>query len=308
MKAIYTTMIAFGAALFTSSALAQTKITLGYTTTAENTAAFVAKEEGYFRKHGLDVDLKLMTLNSTIPPGLLSDSIQIGTATPTVLLQAVDSGMDLVAIANGSVSDNQSKNPAILVRVDSGIKTAQDLTGKKVGVPGLGAVLHVLTRSWLTEKGVDYSKVIFIETPFPQMDDILKGGAVSAVITADPIKSLIERSAAAKVLAYPNQDFPNGYATLVYTATREWASKNAVAVKAFHDALADGIAFADANPARTRADIGKYIKLPPPVLEMLPVPKLTVDLDASRLRFWKESMRQQGMLKTDVNLAAVVVR
>lgn len=308
MKAIYTTIIAIGAALFASAALAQTKITLGYTTTAENTAAFVAKEEGYFKKRGLDVDLKLMTLNSTIPPGLLSDSIQVGTATPTVLLQAVDSGMDLVAIANGSIGDNQSKNPAILVRAGSGIKTPQDLVRKKVGVPGLGAVLHVLTRSWLKEKGVDYRKVTFIETPFPQMEDILKGGAVSAVITADPIKSMIERSGAATVLAYPNQDFSNGYSTLVYTATREWASKNAATVKAFRDALIEGIAFAEANPARTRADIGKYIKLPPPVLEMLSVPKLTANLAPSSLVFWKESMRQQGMLKTDINLSSVVVR
>ena len=307
MKAI-NTIVAIGAALFASAGLAQTKIMLGYTATAENTAAFVAKEEGYFKKHGLDVDLKLMTLNSTIPPGLLSDSIQIGTATPTVLLQAVDSGLDLVAIANGSVSDNQSKNPAILVKAGSGIRAPQDLMGKKVGVPGLGAVLHVLTRSWLTEKGVDYRKVTFIETPFPQMDDIIKGGAVSAVITADPIKSLIEQNGTATVLAYPNQDFPNGYSTLVYTTTRDWASKNAVVVKAFHDALVDGIVFAEANPAKTRADIGKYIKLPPSVLDMLPVPTLAADLAPSRLIFWKESMRQQGMLKTDVNLSRVVGR
>ena len=301
-------LVVLGAALVASTALAQTKITLGYTTTAEVTAAFVAKEEGYFKKRGLDVDLKLMTLNSTIPPALQSDSIQIGTATPTVLLQAVDSGLDLVAIANGSVNDNQTKNPAILARAGSGIKTPQDLVGKKVGVPGLGAVLHVLTRRWLTDKGVDYKKVTFIETPFPQMSDLLKGGAVEAVITADPIKSRIEQAATATVLAYPNQDFPNGFSTLLYAATRDWANKNPAAVNAFHEALVEGIAFAERDPVKTRAHIGKYIKLPPPVLETLPIPKMMADLAPTRLRFWGESMRQQGMLKTDVNLSAVVVR
>lgn len=301
-------LIAIGAALGVSAASAQTKITLGYTATAEITAAFVAKEEGYFKKHGLDVDLKFMTLNSTIPPALQSDSIQIGTATPTVLLQAVDSGLDLVAIANGSVNDKLAKNPAILVRVGSSIKTPQDLVGKKVGVPGLGAVLHVLTRRWLTEKGVDYNKVTFIETPFPQMNDILKGGSVDAVITADPVKSRIEQAGTALVLAYPNQDFPDDFSTLLYATTRGWASKNAVAVKAFHDALVEGIAFSEANPARTRSDIGKYIKLPPSVLETLQIPKMMADLTPSRLSFWGESMHQQEMLKTDVNLSAVIAR
>ena len=307
MKAIKT-LIALGAILYASASPAQTKITLGYTATAEITAAFVAKEEGYFKKRGLDVDLKLMTLNSTIPPALQSESIQIGTATPTVLLQAVDSSLDLVAIANGSVNDNQAKNPAILVRAGSGIKTPKDLVGKKVGVPGLGAVLHVLTRRWLVEKGVDYKKVTFIETPFPQMNDLLKGGAVDAVITADPIKSRIEQVGTAMVLAYPNQDFPNGFSTLLYATTRGWASKNPATVTAFRDALVEGIAFAEADPIRTRAHIGKYIKLPPQVLETLPIPKMMADLTPPRLRFWGESMRQQEMLTTDVNLSAVVFR
>lgn len=301
-------LIGLAAAALASAALAQTKITVGYTGVADYAAAFVAKEEGYFKKRGLDVDFQLITLNSTIPSALQSDSIQVGTAAPTVLLQAVDSGLDLVAIANASVNDNKMKNPAILVKAGSGIKTPQDLAGKKIGVPGIGAVLHVLTRRWLTEKGVDYKKITFIETPLPQMSDILKGGNVDAVIAPDPFMSRIEQVGTGTVMAYPTQDFPSGFSNILYASTREWANKNPAAVKAFHDALVDGIAFAESDPVKTRAHIGKYIKLPPPVLETLPIPKMMADLAPPRLRFWGESMRQQGMLKTDVNLSAVLVR
>lgn len=301
-------LAALGMALVAFAAVAQTKVTLGYTGVADFTAAFVAKEEGYFQKHGLDVTLQLITLNSNMPASLQSDSIQIGGATPTVLLQAVDSGLDLVAVANASVNDNKAKNPAMMARAGSNIKSAKDLVGKKVGVPGIGAVLHVLARRWITEKGVDYKKITFIETPFPQMSDILKSGAVDAVVTADPFMTRIEQAGTGTVMAYIGQDFPSGFSNILYASTREWATRNPAAVKGFREALVEGIAFAESDPQKTRAHIGKYIKLPPQVLETLPIPKMMADLAPSRLRFWGESMRQQEMLKTDVNLSFVVAK
>lgn len=302
------TLFALGAILMASATVAQTKVTLGYTGVADFTAAFVAKEEGYFKKHGLDVNLQLITLNSTIPAALQSDSIQIGGATPTVLLQAVDSGLDLVAVANATINDNKSKNPALMARAGSNIKSAQDLVGKKVGVPGIGAVLHVLIRRWITEKGVDYKKITFVETPFPQMNDLLKGGTVDAVVTADPFMSRIEQAAVGTVVSYIGQDFPSGFSNILYASSRDWADKNPAAVKVFRESLVEAIAFAESEPQKTRAHIGKYIKLPPAVLETLPIPRMMADLAPSRLRFWGESMRQQEMLRNEPNLSAVVAR
>ena len=71
-------IVGLGVALMASAALAKTKITLGYTGVADFTAAFVAKEEGYFKKRGLDVTLQQLTINSMIPAALQSDSIHAG--------------------------------------------------------------------------------------------------------------------------------------------------------------------------------------------------------------------------------------
>lgn len=302
------TLVALGAILAASNAMSQTRITLGYTGVADFTAAFVAKEEGIFQRHGLDVDLQMMTLNSNIPAALQSESIQIGGATPTVLLQADDSGLDLVAVANASVNDNTAKNPALVGRAGENIKSAHDLIGKKVGVPGVGAVLHVLLRRWIMEKGVDYKKITFIETPFPQMNDLLKGGTVDAVITAEPFTTRMQQSGVGSVVSYIGQDFPSGFSNVLYASSRKWVAENPQAVKAFRESLTEAIAFTEKDPQKARADIGKFIKLPQPVLDSLPMPKMMADLIPSRLRFWSESMRQQGMLKHDVNLSTVVVR
>ncbi|MES2259064.1 MAG: ABC transporter substrate-binding protein [Pseudomonadota bacterium] len=297
-----------GLVLAASAAGAQTKVILGYTGVTDFTAAFVAREEGYFKRHGLDVELQLLTLTSAVPAAVQSDSIQIGGTVPTVLLQAVDSGLDLVALANGSVNDNTGKNPALVARTGSNIRQAQDLVGKKVGVPGLGGVMHVLIRRWLSEKGVDFKKVTFIETAFPQMSDLLKGGTVDAVATADPFMTRIEQAGSGAVVSYIGRDFPSGFSNVLYLSSRDWAAKNPAAVQAFRAALAEAIVFADKEPRKTREHIGKYIKLPPAVLDTMPAPKLMADLTAPRMRFWAESMRQQGMLKNEVNLSALLVR
>lgn len=295
-------------ALAAPLAAAQSRINLGYTAVTDFTAAFVAKEEGYFKKRGLDVDLQLLTITSAIPAALQSESIHVGGTVPTVLLQAADSGLDLVGFANASVNDNTGKNPALLARTGGNIKSAQDLVGKKVGVPGVGGVMHVLIRRWIMEKGVDPKKVTYVETAFPQMSDLLKAGTVDAVATADPFTTRIEQAGSGAVVSYIGRDFPSGFSNVLYAANRSWVSQNPAQVQAFREALAEAIAFVEKEPQKTRAHIGKYIKLPAPVLETLPIPRLMADLTAPRLRFWAESMRQQGMLKNEANLSALIAR
>jgi NitT/TauT family transport system substrate-binding protein len=75
-------------AVLPSMANAQsTKIICGFTAVTDFTTAFVAKEEGYFSKRGLDVEMKFIPLNSTIPAAIQSDSLQMGGPTPSVFLR-----------------------------------------------------------------------------------------------------------------------------------------------------------------------------------------------------------------------------
>ena len=152
-----------GALLTSSSAFAQTKIVVGFTAVPDFAAAFIAKERGFFDKHKLDVTLQQLPLTSNVPPALMSDSIQIGGTTPPVFLQAVDSGLDLVAVAAGATYDNTKGFVNIVGKTGANIRTAQDFVGKKFGVPGIGGTMHVLVRRWLADKGVDSKRVTFIE-------------------------------------------------------------------------------------------------------------------------------------------------
>ena len=212
------------------------KVVFGYTAVTDFASVFVALEQGFFKKRGLEVEAKFIPINSTIPAAVQADSLQIGGPTPSVFLQSVDGGLDHVVVAGGGATSKTITGFGLVAKAGSGIRTAQDCVGKKIGVPGLGAFLHVTFRAWLKSQGVDYKKVNFVEAAFPQHGDLLRGGSVDAVVSADPFMSRITDSGVGYVASYYSTFLPEGQPTIIHTARRDWVAKNPAAAKGFREA------------------------------------------------------------------------
>src|SRR5260370_35635481 len=110
----------FAAILAAGPVQAQTKIQIGCTATSDCASAMVAVDEGIFKKHGLDAEMVLIGINSNIPAAILSNSIQVGGPTSTVLCQWAESGLDLVAVAGASIM-NSTSNANIAAFARNGI-------------------------------------------------------------------------------------------------------------------------------------------------------------------------------------------
>jgi NitT/TauT family transport system substrate-binding protein len=283
------------------------KITIGFTATSAYAGLMVAQDKGLFRKHGLDTALLLIALNSNIPAALVSGSIQIGGPTPPVLFQANDGGLDLVIVAGCSVNDTSNHRLGLVGRTGT-MKTAQDLVDRKVGVPGLGAYMHVMFRQWLIDNGVDYRKVTFVETPFPQQGDILKAGTVDAVVTADPFFSRITNANPGYPVITFLAEMPAGISEILYATTREWAKDNPGAVQSFYDSIKEADEWVAGNPEETRSIIGKFIKLPPEVLASISLPKSQAEVTDEQLRYWGKVMADQEMIARQPETEKMVVR
>lgn len=302
--------VALGSTAWPLAAQGTARIVFGYTAVTDFASVFVAKEEGFFARRALDVELKFIPINSTIPAAIQSDSLQIGGPTPSVYLQSVDGGLDHVVLAGGGVTSKAFTAFGLLARAGSGIRTPQDCVGKKIGVPGLGAFLHVTFRGWLKQSGVDYRKVSFVEASFPQHGDLLRGGAVDAVVSADPFMSRITDSGTGYVASYYATFLPDGQPTIIHTARRDWVQKNAGAAKAFREGVQEAAAFMQ-NPKhndKVRAALGKYIKLPPEVLAKAQISPPGAVVTEKQLAYWVDLMRDQEMLKSTPNVAQLLVR
>lgn len=292
-------------------ALAQSgKIVFGYTAVTDFASVFVAAEQGYFTKRKLDVELKFIPLNSTIPAAIQSDSLQMGGPTPSVFLQSVEGGLDHVVVAGGGITSKTITGFGLVAKAGSGIRSAQDVVGKKVGVPGLGAFLHVTFRAWLKQSGVDYKKVNFVEASFPQHGDLLRGGSIDAVVTADPFMSRIVDSGVGYVASYYSTFLEAGNHTILYAAKRDWATKNAAQVRLFREAVQEAATFMGQpkNDGAVRDAIAKYTKLPPAVVAKVQISPPGPSVSEKQMAYWVGLMKDQGMLQTDPKVANLIFK
>src|SRR4030095_11374575 len=113
----------------------------------------------------------------------------IGMGTGSMLVQTAEAGLGLVAITGASRVVKNNSVVSLVARSGENIKSAADLKGKKVGVPGLNSMLHVLFQKWLLDNKVPLNQVTMIEAPFPQMNDMLKGGTIDAAVAIEPFRA-----------------------------------------------------------------------------------------------------------------------
>jgi len=287
---------------------AATKIRVLYTAVSGYSSAYIAKDQGFFEKRGLDVDLILAPQGGAIIEGLVSGSAEIGTPTPTVFLQAIDGGIDTVAIAATNAFPEKSKS-GVLARSEESIHSAQDLVGKRVGVPGINGLLDVVFRQWLAGKGIDTKQVTYVEASFPQMSDMLRSGTIDAVVAVDPFYSRIIDQKTGYLVDNYTSVLPDGTIASVYSAIGKWAAANSDTVKAFQSALAEAAAFSkdEGNAKSVQESIARYTKLPPVVVASLPIPNLVAQIKPSDLDFWIGIMKQRGMLIGTPDPAKAVV-
>ncbi len=286
----------------TQGAWAATPITLLYTPGSSFTESYVAKDQGIFEKHGLDVTLTVGQNGSVITAALLADSAQIGAPTPTVFLQAHEQGVGLVILASANRNPVQPpvSETGIVAREGSGIKTAADLVGRKHAVQGLGGTIDVLTKKWVEMHGVDYRKVSWIEMQFPTMPDGLKAGLADVVSVVDPFLHRILGSKTGYLIGDFGEVMPSGTMVVVYAATRTWASAHADAVRGFRASLADARNFIEnpANAETVKASIASYVHLPPQAASSIQIPaNLDSEAMPQGLAFWIATTREQGLIK-----------
>jgi NitT/TauT family transport system substrate-binding protein len=117
---------------------------------------FVAKERGFFREEGLEVELIVMQAIQTIQ-ATLGKSTQFASATGSAVSAAVQ-GADIKVIL--AVTDR----PSFDLIVQPNITSVQQLRGKKIGTGGVGSLAEILARRILIAHGVRPDDVAILAT------------------------------------------------------------------------------------------------------------------------------------------------
>lgn len=284
------------------------KIVYGFSASTAFANAFVAANEGLFKKHGLDVEMKLIPNSATTPAALLAGSLQIATPTAPNTMQAVDQGLDLVVLAGGGYYTKGMNDVAIMVRPDSPIKTAKDFEGKRVSTPGLNAFLHVLFRKWMAENGGDYKKTTFTENAFAQSIDVMRAGQVDGVLAVQPFLARALETNTGRVVAYYIAALEGDVQSGWHVASRKWADANPKLVAGFKAAIVEASAMAAKDPAVVRKANLAHIPFPADVQAKFPDPRFRPVITPDIVERWNKIMQEQDMLKKPVDPARLIYK
>ena len=133
---------------------------LGYIPNVQFAQFYLADQSGAYDKAGLDV-----TLQNKIDPDLIAllgqGAIDIGSGDGTSVIPAVSNGIPIVYTAT-----IYGQFPSVVIaKADSGIKTAADLKGKKIGIPGRYGSSWIMLQALLGSAGLTPGDVTIVEFP-----------------------------------------------------------------------------------------------------------------------------------------------
>lgn len=291
-----------------AAATAQTKLTVGYTGANAFMAAFVAKDQGFFAKRGLDVTLQLTPVGSTIPGAVASGSLQVGTLTPPVFLLANEGGVEMQIVSGATLQTKANSTAGVVAREGAAITSAADFRGKKIGVPGLNGVQHVTFLKWLANNKVDAKQVIFVEAAFPQMNDMLKGGQIDAALPVEPFLGRITQAKVGYLVSRYTGEVSESYLESFYVMSKSFVQANPKVAAGFRDAIREAVGWIAQNQEAARKTQLTYLKLPEAVAMSIPLPTFTVDVKPEDVQFWVDLCKDFGVTKGTATVNQVLWR
>lgn len=256
--------------------------------------SYFAQEQGFFKKHGLDVQIVTGANGAAIAAAVAGGSMDIGDGNITTLALAHERGVPFVMVAPSGAYSSKAPTAALLVLRNSAIKSAKDLTGKIVAVSAARDISEVAVRAWMDKNGAGSDSLRFAEMPFSQMGSALAAGRVDAVLAQEPAMSGILDNDG-RVLAHVYDTIAPEWIQGGYFCTSDYAKTHPDVVQKFADAMAEAAVWANANHAATAAMLEAFAKttIPPGVQRMFYPERLR----ASELQPMIDASVKYGVLK-----------
>jgi sulfonate transport system substrate-binding protein len=157
---------------------------------------FVGVEKGFFKKHGVDVRLKVVNTGTDMVNAMQKREVQIGDMSVTTFLKARHGGDPFRVIGiiqNDATRSNADEPLAIVARKDSGIRPGniEDLKGKRVGL-AQAQTSDEYFKMVLSRRGMKYDDVTIVNIMAPPgLAPALKDGKVDAIVSWEPFNTVV---------------------------------------------------------------------------------------------------------------------
>jgi NitT/TauT family transport system substrate-binding protein len=269
----------------------------------------VADRNGWFAEQGIAVTTQPVQSGNVGIPGLVSGSFDILYSNSVAVLTALERGIDLRIIAEGTrIAEKPPVAAALLQRKDGGMHTGKDLEGKTIGVATKYDIQWLIAQAWVKLKGGDPSKVNYREMPLPSMLDALASNQVDAVVAIDPFLAVGLGDPRFELLSWAQSDVMPGMPSSMWVITGQTAQSKPDLIRAYLRGFYKGAEWVNAHLGDSdyMKLVASYTKTDPALLAKMAFNKQPMSVDPEQIERVAALMKDNGLLKTDIDVAAHV--
>lgn len=253
--------------------LEKINLDLGFIALSDCAPLVIAKEKGFFQKHGLEqVNLVREPSWQAIADGIRErrlDGAQMVAGMPLALTLGMGGKTPLPMITAMVMSRNGNAITLSKKFAEAGVKTLEDLRLKLAETPDQVATLgmvhpasmqNLLLRYWLASGSIDPDQDInLMRLPPPQMVANLEAGNIDGFCVGEPWNSYAIKQDLGYVIA-TDLDIWNGHPEKVLGVREEWVNKYPATHLALVKALLEACEYCDDR--RHRQEVLDYLALP----------------------------------------------
>lgn len=257
MNFIKSFLVALLLLFFSSGDVAAEKLKFSFSSlVGSQSPLWVAKEVGFFKKHGIDAQLVYIAGGRVVVQAMLAGELQMGIAGPGAVIRANLAGADFVYVA---VSSNMADFALVTPRR---IIDIQQLRGKRIGIGQFGGGPDYTTRIVLEKHGLIPDKdvrIVQMLTGQPGRLAALQSEAIEGIVISPPL-TLQAKQLGFNLLVDYSVAIPHFF-TSGFIATRRYVQQNPQTVENAVKALLDAVRYIFANEDGATKIIGRYMKI-----------------------------------------------
>ena len=298
--------------LFRRSPQDSRPVNIGYLPIYVDLPLFVAKDQGFFDKRGVKVELKRFASSPEIGTALVSGDVQVGASiaySVVLSIESRDPGKLKVFIVDSETPENYLSSFVALP--NSGIKTVADLKGKKLAsFPGPTAV--TFCKMVLEKFGLNPSTDLqIVELEVGSHLSALESKTVDALFTYEPTatQAVLEKGAVKILPGAVESQIINPWQAGVWVVADEFAKRNSGDSRKVMLALYDAIDFIRANPAAAKNALTNYTSIKPSVAQATPnIPFAKIgEVDMSAFQKHADILHERGIISKRIEAAGLLI-
>lgn len=160
------------------------------------TQAFVAEEQGFFKKHGVNVTLRPFDSGAAAARGVASGNIQLSMSPSPLVVTMVSNNPD----AGLTMIYGYERPDWLIGSLDGSITKCEDVKGKPVGVDSLGGARSIALNTMLRQCGLSAQDTQQVPLSANVLTAMISGQIPLGVLHIDDVP-IIERESKKKVIS-----------------------------------------------------------------------------------------------------------